>query len=275
MQSRFLERLLSLPPRPPMPVGMLQTGMCPSHDVRRETYDVVIPCFNRERTVEQAVDSVLRQIPAPARIILVDDGSSDQTAKIVRALEDRHASVQALLLPRNVGASAARNAGLALARGDWVAFLDSDDVWLPGAVKAMLASASKADVVVGQFRRIWPCGSSGEPECGWSGGDVLSALAITGAVGPSWSIVRRSAALSVAGFDPTYHNCNDWDFYVRLVAAGAKFVRIDDVVAFYHIAEANRLSHDSEAGLANARRVQAHPVFGRLLGAEASGQERA
>lgn len=244
---------------------MLQTGLCPSHDASGETYDVVIPCFNRERTVEQSVDSVLSQDPAPTRIILVDDGSSDRTAQILRSLEGRHTSVRAILLPRNVGASAARNAGLALVRAEWVAFLDSDDVWLPGAAAAMLAQRAKADVVVGQFRRVWPCGSAGEPECAWGGGDVLSALAITGAIGPSWSIVRRSAAIAVAGFDPSFHNCNDWDFYVRLVAAGARFMRIDDVVAFYHIAEANRLSHDSGAGLVNARRVQAHPVFNRLV----------
>lgn len=254
---------------------MLQTGLCPSHDVSGETYDVVIPCFNRERTVEQSVESVLSQNPAPARIILVDDGSSDQTAGILRSLEGRHPSVYAVLLPRNVGASAARNAGLALARAEWVAFLDSDDVWLPGAAAAMLGAEPEADVVVGQFRRVWPCGSSGEPECAWVGGDVLSALALTGAIGPSWSIVRRSAAVAVFGFDPSFHNCNDWDFYVRLVAAGARFTRIDHVVAFYHIAEANRLSHDSEVGLANARRVQAHPIFDRLVEQAFAGEELA
>jgi glycosyltransferase involved in cell wall biosynthesis len=233
--------------------------------VRCGHYDVVIPCFNRARTVAQAVASVLAQDPPPRQVILVDDGSTDRTAAVLSALEARHATVRAVLLPRNVGASGARNAGLALARAEWVAFLDSDDAWLDGAAAALLAAGHDADVVVGQFRRVWPCGSSGEPECGWSGGDILSALAITGAIGPSWSIVRRSVALAVAGFDPSFHNCNDWDFYVRLLAADARFARIDDVVAFYHVAEANRLSHDSAAGRANASRVRAHPVFDRAV----------
>jgi glycosyltransferase involved in cell wall biosynthesis len=242
---------------------MLNFEKGPAHSVRRGAYDVVIPCFNRAGTATQAVMSVLSQDPAPTRVILVDDGSSDGSADVLISLEKSHSAVQAVLLPRNVGASAARNAGLALAREEWVAFLDSDDVWLCGAAAAMLAAGHNVDVVVGQFRRVWPCGSSGEPECAWSGGDVLSALAITGAIGPSWSIVRRVAALAVAGFDPSFHNCNDWDFYVRLVAAGATFARIDDVVAFYHVAEANRLSHDSALGAANARRVQSHPIFER------------
>jgi glycosyltransferase involved in cell wall biosynthesis len=232
--------------------------------VGRDAYDVVIPCFNRELTVGNAVASVLAQDLAPARVILVDDGSSDGTAEVLRSLERRDPRISAVTLPRNVGASAARNAGLALAREEWVAFLDSDDIWLPGAAAAMLAAGDEADVVVGQFRRVWPCGTSGEPECAWAGGDILAALAVTGAIGPSWSIVRRSVAIKVAGFDPSFHNCNDWDFYVRLAAIGARFLRIDDVVAFYHVAEANRLSHDSSVGAANAARVQAHPVFDRL-----------
>jgi GT2 family glycosyltransferase len=65
--------------------------------------------------------------------------------------------------------------------------------------------------------------------------------------------------VAVGGFDPSFHNCNDWDFYVRLAAADARFVRTDAVIAHYHIAEDNRLSNDTANGRANARRVQAHP----------------
>ena len=248
---------------------MLHDAFCPSHDVGRVSYDVVIPCFNRAQTVEDAVASVLAQVPAPERIILVDDGSSDDTPAVLLALQKAHAVVQAVLLPDNVGASAARNVGLALAREEWVAFLDSDDTWLPGAAKALLSAASGADVVVGQFRRVWPSGTTDAPECGWDGSDILSALSRTGAIGPSWSIVRRSAAVGVNGFDVTFHNCNDWDFHVRLLAAGASFRRIDEVVAFYRIAQANRLSNDSEAGLVNAQRVQSHAIFAQLLPVDA------
>ncbi len=234
-------------------------------DAGRRTYDVVIPCYNRGNTVEQAVDSVLAQAEPPQRVILVDDGSIDRTAKVLLDLERRHARVQAVLLPRNGGASAARNAGMACARAEWLAFLDSDDAWLPGAAGILLDDACEHDVVVGQFCRAWPDGVLGEPECGWEVGEILPALARTGAIGPSWSIVRRAAAMSVGGFDPSFHNCNDWDFYVRLLAAGVSFVRVEEAVALYHIAEANRLSHDSVNGAANACRVRAHPLIARWL----------
>ena len=228
-------------------------------DAGLPTYDVVIPCFNRAESVSRAVESVLWQRPAPARVILVDDGSSDDTAVVARALERRHGSVVSLLLPRNAGASAARNAGLGLVRSEWVAFLDSDDAWLPGAAPALLAATAGCDVVVGHFRRAWAGGEEGIAECGWSGTDILSALALTGAVGPSWSIIRRSSAVASGGFDPSFHNCNDWDFYVRVAAAGARFRRIDDAVALYHVAASDRLSLDEATGAANAARVRAHP----------------
>lgn len=223
------------------------------------TYDVVIPCYDRAETVGRAVTSVLAQMFRPERIILVDDGSSDHTAETITKLERRHASVHAVLLPRNAGASAARNAGLGLVRSEWVAFLDSDDVWVPGAAGAMLAATAGADVVVGKFRRAWRSGILDAPECHWDGGDIRAALARTGAIGPSWSLIRRSLAVSIAGFDPSFHNCNDWDFYVRAAAAGGRFVRIDSTIAHYHIAADNRLSLDDLTSRANARRIQAHP----------------
>lgn len=237
-----------------------EKSMSVSH-IGLPAYDVVIPCFNRADTVERVVESVLSQTPSPERIILVDDGSTDGSAAILASLEARHATVQALLMPRNGGASSARNAGLALARAAWVAFLDSDDVWLPDAALALLSASDACDVVVGHFQRVWRSGIVDPAECGWNGGDILSALAITGVVGPSWSLMRRDVAVRIGGFDPSYHNCNDWDFYVRAAAAGARFKRIDDVIALYHIAAANRLSLDEVSGRANADRVKAHPLL--------------
>lgn len=224
------------------------------------TYDVVIPCYNRAETVARAVDSVLAQLFPPERIILVDDGSDDDTAAVILQLERDHPIVQAVLAPRNMGASAARNAGLALTRAEWIGFLDSDDVWVPGAAGAMLGSTSDADVVVGRFRRVWRSGITDAPECGWIADDhIRAALGKGGAIGPSWSLIRRATAASVGGFDPSFHNCNDWDFYVRVGAAGARFARIDATVAHYHIAADNRLSNDVPAGCINAQRVQTHP----------------
>jgi glycosyltransferase involved in cell wall biosynthesis len=231
-------------------------------------YDVVIPCYNRAHVVGDAVASVLSQDHAPARVIVVDDGSSDNSAAVIRALAAAHAIVTAAILPRNGGASNARNVGAALCRSPWIAFLDSDDVWLPGAARALVEAGEGADVVCGHFARVEGDGAPGAPECGWWGDDIRVALGHGGVVGPSWSIVRRRVVAEVHGFDPSFHNCNDWDFYVRAAAAGATFRRIDQAVALYRTVAGARLVNDTAVGAENARRVLAHPYLARSAGLE-------
>ncbi len=234
-------------------------------DLPLPAYDVVIPCFNRAHVVADAVASVLAQDHAPARVIVVDDGSSDTSAAVIRALEAAHGPrVVAAILPRNGGASNARNVGAALCRSPWIAFLDSDDVWLPGAAEALIAGGAEADVVCGHFSRVEGDGEPGPAECGWWGDDIRMALRHGGVIGPSWAIVRRATVEAVGGFDPSFHNCNDWDFYTRAAAAGARFARIDAVVARYRTVAGSRLVNDTAIAAANARRVLAHPYLSTL-----------
>jgi glycosyltransferase involved in cell wall biosynthesis len=229
---------------------------------RLPAYDVVIPCYDRAHSVADAVESVLAQDPAPARVIVVDDGSRDDSARVIRELEAAYPGrVTAAILPRNGGASNARNVGAALAGSDWIAFLDSDDRWLPGAARALLGAAAEADVVVGHFERVEGDGAPQPPECHWDGGCIRAGLASGGVIGPSWAIVRRTTVFAVDGFDPSFHNCNDWDFYTRAAAAGARFARIDAVVAQYRTVAGARLVNDHQQGMANARRVLAHPYL--------------
>jgi len=230
------------------------------------TYDVVIPCHNRAHVVADAVASVLAQDHPPARVIVVDDGSTDDSATVIRALAAAHPPVEAIVLPRNVGASQARNTGGGLARSEWIAFLDSDDVWLPGAARALLGGGAGGghDIVVGHFARVEGDAAPQAPECGWDGDCIRRGLASGGVIGPSWSIVRRATVERVAGFDPSFHNCNDWDFYTRAAAAGARFARIDRCVALYRTVAGSRLVNDTAIGARNAGRVLAHPYLAAL-----------
>lgn len=97
---------------------------------------VIIPTYNRRRWVGAAVESVLAQDLAGIEVIVVDDGSSDGTVEMLAERFGRHIVIERL--PQNLGRSAARNVGWQRARSDLIAFLDSDDVWLPGKLGAQL-----------------------------------------------------------------------------------------------------------------------------------------
>src|ERR1700728_3850120 len=109
---------------------------------------VVIPTYNRAATIGRTLDSVVRQTHRPLEIIVVDDGSSDDT---LRAVDRQGCTVPltVLALGDNQGAAAARNQGIALARGDFVAFLDSDDEWQPDKIAKQLAALDAAGLEYG------------------------------------------------------------------------------------------------------------------------------
>jgi glycosyltransferase involved in cell wall biosynthesis len=94
---------------------------------------VVLPCYRCAQTIERAVDSVVTQTVRPLSLILVDDGSGDETRDVLTALQSRYSAgwIQLVLLNQNVGAASARNAGWNQSVGDYVAFLDADDAWHP------------------------------------------------------------------------------------------------------------------------------------------------
>lgn len=105
------------------------------------TVSVIIPTYNRAHCVGEAIDSVLAQVPPADEVIVVDDGSTDDTAEVLAAYGDRIT----VLHQQNAGAAAARNTGIRHATGEWVAFLDSDDLWRPGRLAALHRDLADAD----------------------------------------------------------------------------------------------------------------------------------
>jgi glycosyltransferase involved in cell wall biosynthesis len=141
---------------------------------------VVIPTWNRAQLVCEAVESALVQRIGQVEVIVVDDGSTDDTAA---RLADRFGSkIRLVRMPRRSGPGAARNAGVGLAHGEWLAFLDSDDLWLPGKLDAELRQLERypqADAIVSDalsFRESVP--------------DDLSRLALNGLLAASRGQVR-------------------------------------------------------------------------------------
>ena len=111
-----------------------------------ESVSVVIPAYNAERFIGEAIESVLAQTHPPFEVVVVDDGSTDATATVARGYPG-----VTLIQRENGGIGAARNTGVAAATGDWLAFLDADDTWPPDRLSALLAEAEAcgADAVFG------------------------------------------------------------------------------------------------------------------------------
>ena len=124
---------------------------------------VIIPCYKAAATLRRAAASALADAPAGLELLLVDDGSPDDTGTLCDTLAAEDPRVRALHRP-NGGAGAARNTGLDAARGDWVLFLDADDVLLPGLWAALAALSTEADMILsdaGERHDCDPCRFSG------------------------------------------------------------------------------------------------------------------
>ncbi len=183
---------------------------------------VIIPAYNAEQTILETVESVLNQTFRDFEIIVIDDGSSDKTLRILETIQDLRVKVFSY---ENGGVAVARNRGISKASGDYVAFLDHDDLWTPDKIEAQLSCLEKhpnAGVAYSwtQFMRGEKGGHHfilGTPVM--HRGNVYSELLKTNFLHSGSNLLARKEAIdAVGGFDPTPKNCEDWDYYLRLAA---------------------------------------------------------
>lgn len=178
---------------------------------------VIIPTRNRAAMVREAVESVLAQKDAKFEVIVVDDGSEDDTMRLLAPYED---ALHILRRERPGGVSAARNAGLMAAQGEWIAFLDSDDLWIPGKLRAQLDYlANRPGMRICQTEEIWihkgrrrnPKRYHAKP-CGRCFERLLERCLIS----PSAVMIHRSLFEQVGLFDESLPACEDYDMWLRI-----------------------------------------------------------
>lgn len=177
------------------------------------TVSVVIPARDSARFLAEALASVSAQEPPPGEVIVVDDGSTDATAEIA-------AATPAVIVQRQppTGVSAARNAGVERSRGDWIAFLDADDLWLPGKLACQLAAVASEPDLDGVFCHLR--NEFTEPELTRR---LAAAEGVLPGIHVSTLLVRRAAFRAVGGFDPTRVTIEFADWYARARDAGLRF----------------------------------------------------
>ena len=177
---------------------------------------VIIPTHNRGQFVGEAVASVLGQRDAALELIVVDDGSEDDTASLVAGFGE---GVRCLRTPHR-GVSAARNAGIRASRGDWIAFLDSDDLWLPDKMRIQMQYlrnhpeyriCQTEEVWIRNGRRVNPRKYHRKPE-----GHCFELLLERCLVSPSAVVMERSLLDEVGLFDENLPACEDYDLWLRI-----------------------------------------------------------
>ncbi|WP_028081311.1 glycosyltransferase family 2 protein [Solimonas soli] len=196
-------------------------------------YDVVIPAFNAERTIVAALRSVAAQSPAPQRIIVVDDGSSDGTVDAVR-----RSGIDVLLLTQpNAGPGSATSHGFAASRAALIATLDADDVWLPDKMRRQMALMAAEPGIAISFTH-WRHFRDADP-------------ATAGPAGPGWTrstMLARAEAIAAIGpvVDPPGRRGEMVDWLGRARAQGHRLQMMEEVLVLRRI-HAGSLSYGRDA----------------------------
>ncbi|MCL2459421.1 MAG: glycosyltransferase family 2 protein [Desulfobulbus sp.] len=180
----------------------------------------IIPTHNRAPFLERSVGSVLAQRRACGELIVVDDGSTDHTAALVERMAVHAAMPVRLVRQGNLGAAAARNTGIRLARGRLLAFLDSDDWWLPDKLAVQAAAmASRPEALVAHTREVWFRRGqrvNQKKKHDPPGGDIFAASLGMCVVGMSTVMARRELFDRYGLFDESLPCCEDYDLWLRI-----------------------------------------------------------
>lgn len=222
-------------------------------------FSVVIPAYNAETTLREAVESVWAQTDDDYEIVIIEDGSDDRTLHVALELacEDERIRVSA---QRNQGVSAARNLGVAQARGELIAFLDADDRWHPNKLARHRALHEADRSVQASFAGVAFCH---EVDCTLERGrsfstvpetylDLEDVLIENATCTCSNLVVERELFCLIGGFNREMRYAEDQDFLARIIGRGHRIAGIDRVLVDYRMSE-DGLSCDFEAMLSNWR----------------------
>ena len=193
---------------------------------------VVIPVFNGERFLREAVQSVLDQKYSPIEIIIVDDGSTDGTAAVARSLGE----TVRYLHQANQGPAAARNRGIEQAQGGLIAFADADDLWPSGKLEVQLpylVNDPAIEIVMGRIQQV----RLSKTVNGQTHAEEFADPAFSVNLGSA--VIRKSVFERVGLFDESMRYSEDVDWFMRAREAGAAIITIDVVTLLYRQHEEN------------------------------------
>ena len=179
---------------------------------------VIIPTYNRKHTLKRAIKSVYMQSLPPFEIIVVDDGSNDGTKEWVR---QKYPNVK-YIYQENSGVSSARNKGIKIARGDWIALLDSDDEWLPNKLNKQIDKIkSNLDVKILHSNEIWIRNGLRVNQMKKHkkfGGYIFEKCLDICRISPSSVMLKKEIFDDIGTFDESLKVCEDYDLWLRITS---------------------------------------------------------
>lgn len=201
---------------------------------RNQSVSVIIPAFNREGTIGRAVASVRGSAVGSYEVIVVDDGSSDRTAdRAQEAVDDIHGGTGRVLWQTNAGPGAARNTGAKVARGRYLAFLDSDDFWYPQTLSACIEALDGPEQPALVFLQTIDITEGGQVRVQDCGGPTVRRFegfleAVTGEPATRYGscnvVIRRDVYEALGGFTTEVRCSEDTDLFLRAAGSGPCFV---------------------------------------------------
>ncbi|BCW98660.1 MAG: hypothetical protein KatS3mg024_1487 [Armatimonadota bacterium] len=226
---------------------------------------VIIPCYNQGRFLSEAVESVLTQDYPAVEVIVVNDGSSDNTAEVAAALGPRIRYIE----QENRGVCVARNAGLLASRGQWLLFLDADDFLVTGVLRKIITAALQEpdrDVFLGQWHYANEAGEIVDGDRPYPDEEDPFHSLLGGNWAPVFAFFLRRDCFARAGIWPAgLTHMEEWDLWLRIAAAGCKFRYLEFPFAAYRRHGGSATAHFDRlvrGGRVVLRRASLHPRCG-------------
>lgn len=209
---------------------------------------VVIPTYNREKTIVRAINSVLNQTYTNLELIVVDDNSKDNTESVIQEyITDKR--LKYIKLTKNVGGGGARNKGITEAKGEFVAFQDSDDEWMLDKLEKQMAvfqNRPDVDVIFCQMKRILGDSTIIYPKKNPTNNtNLYTSFLKENYIGTPTAIIKKEKLVANKGFDENLPRLQDWDLFIRLAKNG-KFHMLNEVLCDVYLQE-NSISNNSDA----------------------------
>jgi glycosyltransferase involved in cell wall biosynthesis len=222
---------------------------------------VVIPSYQRGYCITACIDSVLAQTLADFEIIVVDDASGDDTAARVAAIADPRIAYVALA--SNQGGAVARNTGIGHARGEFIAFLDSDDLWLPDKLAKQLDGLRRMGPACGLSYTWLACVDDDGAETLRIHPDIeghcFEQMLVSNFIGSfSNLVVRRDLLVAAGGLDEDFRSCQDWDLFIRLCRYSSVHCQREYLVRYLQsVTDKVRISTNPRSVVQGHRRILA------------------